>query len=275
VTPSWYDLLDVDPTATPEEIRAAWKNAVEGLDPTDRRFKSLNRAAEVLLDPERRAAHDADLAAQESEADLVDEVEEEPAPAEPVVLTKRSADPEAEEAPERSAPANRWRLTAILGLVAAVLLAAAAVSAWRGGDSDRPDQDDIAEAVGAAEAAVAPVLSYDYQDMDASKTAALPYLTKAYGEEFERNLDGYLRDAAAQTKTVVDAEFVASGVVRTGHDLVDVLVFVNRPTTKNGEDTIVYKDYVTLRMTREDDAWLLDCLVVALPDGSNGDCDRD
>ncbi|HVX54270.1 J domain-containing protein, partial [Nocardioides sp.] len=63
-SPTWYDLLAVDPTASTEEIRAAWKSAIADLDPTDRRFATLSEAAGVLLDPERRQAYDAELAAQ-------------------------------------------------------------------------------------------------------------------------------------------------------------------------------------------------------------------
>ncbi len=54
MTPTWYDLLGVEPDASADDIRAAWKAAIADLDPTDRRFKTLNEAAEVLLDPQRR-----------------------------------------------------------------------------------------------------------------------------------------------------------------------------------------------------------------------------
>ena len=58
MTPSWYDVLDVDPAASTDEVRAAWRAGVADLDPTERRFRLLNQAAEVLLDPARRAEHD-------------------------------------------------------------------------------------------------------------------------------------------------------------------------------------------------------------------------
>ena len=63
---NWYDVLDVDPTATADEIRAAWRGAVADLDPTDRRFRVYNQAAEVLLDPARRSAYDGELAAEQA-----------------------------------------------------------------------------------------------------------------------------------------------------------------------------------------------------------------
>ena len=74
--PNWYDLLDVDHDASDTEIRAAWKAAIADLDPTDRRFRVYNQAAEVLLDPARRAAYDAELAAAQRA--------EEPEPTPPV-----------------------------------------------------------------------------------------------------------------------------------------------------------------------------------------------
>ena len=72
---SLYDLLDVDEDATPAQIRTAWKAAIADLDPTDRRFRAFNDAAGVLLDADKRAAYDAELAAGRTEA----EVDEAPA----------------------------------------------------------------------------------------------------------------------------------------------------------------------------------------------------
>ncbi len=65
MTPSWYDLLGVDAGADTDEVRAAWKAAIAELDPGERRFRLCTTAAEVLLDPERRAAYDAELAADD------------------------------------------------------------------------------------------------------------------------------------------------------------------------------------------------------------------
>src|SRR4249919_1974242 len=67
-TTNLYDVLDIEPTSTPDEIRAAWRAAVADLDPTDRRFRVYNQAAEVLLDPLRRAAYDEQLERGRSDA---------------------------------------------------------------------------------------------------------------------------------------------------------------------------------------------------------------
>ena len=60
-TPTWYDLLDVPPDASTDEVRAAWRQQIADLEPGDRRFDTLNRAASVLLDPDTRSAYDAGL----------------------------------------------------------------------------------------------------------------------------------------------------------------------------------------------------------------------
>lgn len=65
-SPTWYDLLDVEPAASTDEIRTAWKHAVADLDPTDRRFQRLSEAAAVLLDPARRESYDTSLSAEQS-----------------------------------------------------------------------------------------------------------------------------------------------------------------------------------------------------------------
>jgi len=102
VNANWYDLLDVDPDATSDEIRAAWRSAIEGMDPTDRRFRVYNRAAEVLLDEDKRAAYDVELAAQESD-DEAESTEAEPDEAEPDEAVPDEALPDEAE-PDEAEP---------------------------------------------------------------------------------------------------------------------------------------------------------------------------
>src|SRR3954447_15948210 len=59
-TANLYDVLDVEPTSTPEEIRAAWRAAVAHLDPTQRPFRLDNQAAEGRLAPSGRTSYDAE-----------------------------------------------------------------------------------------------------------------------------------------------------------------------------------------------------------------------
>jgi Mce-associated membrane protein len=96
--PSWYDVLGVDPTADTDEIRAAWRAGIADLDPSDRRFRSLNQAAEVLLDPASRATYDASLVEPESDA-VPASIAATPA-APPTHETGRTREPRATKAPQ-------------------------------------------------------------------------------------------------------------------------------------------------------------------------------
>ena len=293
MTPSWYDVLGVDPGATSEEIREAWKASIADLAPTDRQFRLRNKAAEVLLDAELRSAHDAELDAdadadadgdEAAPADVPAEPDEVPAP--PVVLEEAVPAPVTEPGPpaaETGATTPPVWLVAVLGVLAlalAVLAVLAVVStgddtagdgssASTSGADGLPDATQVEAARSAAEAAVVPVLSYDYRTLDRDKQEALSYMTPTYQAEYDKLFEGAIRVNAPSTKTVVSVRLLASGVVRTGPGRVDILLFVNRPTV-NKQRSVEYHDQVTMRMVDQDGTWLADCLITR-PDGVCGD----
>ena len=87
-----YDLLDVEESASSDEVRAAWKASIADLDPTDRRFRAFNDAAGVLLDPEKRAAYDRELSTQRDVEDgSVEETAVAEAPADAPVVEEAPA----------------------------------------------------------------------------------------------------------------------------------------------------------------------------------------
>ena len=256
---SWYDVLGVEPGASTEEIRAAWRSGIADLDPSERRFRLLNQAAEVLLDPARRAEHDAALAQEERELDEPSE------PSESAAVAPAADTPAAKPA----ASASRlplvpgWALVVLA--VLAVLSVGAATLVWAqpnervvasaNGGNEIEESAEQARAV--AERAVGPVLSYDYRSFEESTAAARSYMTTAYQEDYDK-LVAALEPNLEEVQPVVEVEVVDSAVVRTSGDRVDVLVFVNRPTLRKGMDEPeIYKDQVTLRMVREDGQWLV------------------
>jgi Mce-associated membrane protein len=262
-SPSWYDVLGVEPGASAEEVRAAWKDGIADLDPSDRRFRLLNQAAEVLLDPEQRAAYDASLA---------------PAPVEEVAprpsrdqVTDAGTQPQVGDRGPFVVPA--WLLA---GLVVAIAIFVG-LSVWQANRNDEPDgsrgatssdltPSDARDAQVAAEKAAVAILAYDYRDLEGSRDAALPYLTDDYREKYDQLFE-VLQENAPNTKTIVRAELVASAVGLVGEDRIQVLVFVNRPTL-NAELTEpeVYKDQATLTMVEVDGEWLVDNMTTTLPD---------
>jgi len=260
VTPTWYDLLGVEPDASAEEIRAAWKSGIADLDPGDRRFRSLNEAAEVLLDPARRSTYDASL-------------DPEPEPAAPPV----SAGPEpdldvdndddvdrtfdedfdaAETPPSmRRGTVPAWLLATLAALCLLLVVAAGYLAS-------QPSDDAIAEATsdaqGSAERATVTILAYDYRTLDEDQKASGALMTAGYKKKYDQLFE-VIKENAEAVKPVVTVDVVASGVVRSGDDRVQVLVFVNRPTTnaKTAEPT-VFRDQVRVTMVKSGDDWLVD-----------------
>ena len=180
--PTWYDVLGVSRDASPAEIKAAWRNATDKFEPGSGsgQFRMFNEAADVLLDPERRAAYDASLDADQAEAPADAQppapTAEEPAPPPPPPVrradgcavrrtpTPRRSDdvsaPSAErqKAATRSAtpyePASRRAgiLLAVLALLTVAALVAAGFFALQVREDART-ADARDEAPGAAETA--------------------------------------------------------------------------------------------------------------------------
>jgi len=271
-SPSWYDVLGVEADASAEEVRAAWKSGIADLDPSDRRFRLLNQAAEVLLDPEQRAAYDASLAPP------VDEVRGAPATSLETTAADAGTDGGSEDRKLAPRPTSGFVVPAWLlaGLVVAIAIFVG-LSIWQANRNDEPDgsrgstssdltPSDARDAQVAAEKAAVAILAYDYRDLEGSRDAALPYLTDDYREKYEQLFE-VLQENAPNTKTIVRAELVASAVGLVGEDRIQVLVFVNRPTLNADlTEPEVYKDQATLTMVEVDGEWLVDDMTTTLPD---------
>ncbi len=63
---SWYEVLGIEPTASPDEVRVAYRQAARRHHPDyggdGERMQDLNAAWQVLGDPARRLAYDRQLA---------------------------------------------------------------------------------------------------------------------------------------------------------------------------------------------------------------------
>lgn len=276
--PTWYDLLAVDPAASSEEIRAAWKGAIADLDPTDRRFATLTEAAGVLLDSGRRQAYDAELAHQAevaaaaaAEAESQAESQAEPEPGE----EPAAAVVEVAPAPRRAPYLLPGWVLAMVGVLAVAAVVLAVVLAGQhpaskvvqgeatlaSGTKVTQIEQSAADAQAAARTAIVPLLSYDYRHLDADQRKAEGYLTDSYRKSYDR-LFGIIKQNAPGTQTVITTKVVESGVVRVDGDRVQVLLFVDRPTTNKATTTpIPYQDQVTATMRKVGGSWLVDNLV--------------
>ena len=265
-TANWYDVLDVDQGASTDEIRDAWRAAIADLTPADRRFRLYNQAGEVLLDPERRAAHDADLAAEESAVEPADEPVSTAAPAPPAAPAEPPAD--APVGAPSGPGGRRFPVVPTWSLVVAGVLAAlvAGLTVYL---LNQPSEEDVTASVagarGAAERAVVPLLSYDYRDLDGTEQAAHDVMTSDYRERYDQ-LFAVIEENAPSTRTVVQAEMVAAAVVRAdaAGDRVEILVFVDQARTNRAEgEPEVFRNQARLTMQRVDGEWLVDDVVTS------------
>ena len=251
--PDLYDLLDVDRGASDAEIRAAWKAEIADLDPTDRRFRMSTRPPRCCSTRSsgRRTT---------------------PSWRPPSPRPSRSPRPEPEPEPVadgRCRIPNRWRPPTgggrwvvptwlLIGVgVLTVLVIAAAAYFWTQ-PSDSSIEESTREAQSAAERAIVPVLSYDYKTLDDDQAAAQAAMTSDYRKEYDRS-SRWSRRTRPSTGTAITTEVIASGIVRSGEDRVEVLLFVNQPTTnKQQKDPVVFKNQVRVTMQLVGDEWLID-----------------
>ena len=282
-SPNLYDMLDVDSTASGDEIRAAWKAAIADLDPSDRRFRAYNQAAEVLLDPERRAAYDAELTTTGNAPEPAVAEGHGPAPTAvpPAVssdagpgrgglgarltgLKTRLARPRpAAATTATSASVARWPVPAWLLIGLAVLVAAliAGVVYLANQPSDTDIEESTRAAQSAAERAIVPVLSYDAKTLDEDQAAAQAQMTSDYREDYDKLFESVKENAPGTGTVVVADQPFASGIVRSGEDRVQILLFVNRTVTNKARpEPVVFRDQVTVTMQRVGGDWLVDDL---------------
>lgn len=292
---SLYDLLDVPEDATAAEIRTAWKAAIADLDPTDRRFRAYNDAAGVLLDEEKRAAYDLELAAGRTDEapDETDATEaaEEPvptvAPAPKVDPSKKAEQASAVEKPEAAPePAPQpvvdasgpptWALAAVAVVAVLSIALLVVVSSWPGswgGDSpaEKQDQAAAAEKAGAsaqaaADSAIPVVLGYDYRTLDQDFAAAEEFLTDEFAGKrtalFDQKTESglTLREQVVEDRVVVQAAVVTTGLTRVSADgkQATVVVYVNQDSQKGKETPRSLQMWATLSMVSDGDDWLLD-----------------
>ena len=119
------------------------------------------------------------------------------------------------------------------------------------------------EAPGAAERAARSVFEYDYRHLPADRKRAEGFLTGSYRSEYvkaatalEKQKDGG-PGLAIQTKAVVTATALASGVVDADEDSARVLVYVNQVSQKAGGEPQNFSNRVAMTMQKEGKRWLL------------------
>ncbi|WP_408896942.1 J domain-containing protein [Nocardioides sp. R1-1] len=288
---SLYDLLDVEETASADEIRAAWKAAIADLDPTERRFRAYNDAAGVLLDPDKRAAYDAELAAERAaEASADDASDPDLGTTDEPGRENSRLDDEASSSQREfhrpagetvSTPAPQPRrapgtpaivaaaLAAVLCVAVAVVLTTLPGARGEATAKELAERGERVEAAaisaeGAAEQMVAPVLSYGYETMAADLERRGQHMTDDFRAKTERGWPEITKEAEAQ-QIVVEAKPTGAALTRVDPDgrRAAVVVFIDQYVTKAGAEPFVLRMWATFSLVKVDGSesrWLLDDL---------------
>ena len=283
--PTWYDILGVDRDASPEQIKAAWREATDKFEPGagSGQFRLFSEAADVLLDAQKRAEYDDSLAPVEPSMPAVE-------PSAPVVELSRdqsdgfdyplaplAAQPSAAESGRDGRVVSRLSglstlSVSILAGLAVVALALAGVAGTKlvlkaDAVSQRADATDAgSSASAAAERGLVAVLGYDYRRLTTDRDQALKFLTPKYQADYKKTFqllantpDGKPGNAV-KTKAVVVATVRNVGVIDATTKRVRLLAFVDQASTKGSGDPVTFQNRVVVTMVKSGDAWLIDAL---------------
>jgi Mce-associated membrane protein len=289
VNPTLYDILGVSSDASREEIRKAWRDAADRFEPGEggstKQFRLFNEAAEVLLDPERRKAYDAELGEESAPDTARNSAATVPGPpmpgtsavAAPAAPAARPATPaavhaaaeggeveEVEADAREKATAGRllpWWVLAVLGALTAVAVGAAAYFVTQAQRAEAY-QEALVRGSAAAENAAGPVLSYSHETLEADRDAAAKFLTDEYREKYVDTYELVL-EGAPQAKATVEAKVLASAPMLTGEkrdpDRVSVLVFVDQATVSAADsEPKRFLNRAQFDMVNVDGTWLVD-----------------
>lgn len=264
--PTLYDILGVSPDADPATIKAAWRSSADRFDPEEgaAQFRLFNEAAEVLLDPGKRAAYDAELAADRSGASTGSSAATRSSAAttsSSATLPDSSADEDGRgsEDPSASFGGPPRLLVAIVAVLAVLATAGAVLLTLEAREIEATDRARSVAPSAAAEAAER-VLSYSHDSIAADRDAGMKYFTGDYREEYVETMDTVIADGAAQVKAVVEADVLQTAVVRAEPGAVEVLLYVNQVTTSTVDDgePSTALNRVRFSMVERDGTWLVD-----------------
>ncbi|KXF55785.1 hypothetical protein AXA44_36755 [Rhodococcus sp. SC4] len=158
---------------------------------------------------------------------------------------------------------QRRRGTLILACLSIVLVAVTALGTVLFMKARAAHEVDTArsEAVAAAQDLVPKVLSYSYDNLDASLTGATEALTGQFKTDFQQLVDSTVRPTANEQKIVTNTVVQAASVVDAAEDQATVLAFINQSTTATDQQTPkVDGARLRIALAKIDDRWLISAI---------------
>ncbi len=166
-------------------------------------------------------------------------------------------------APVSAEPVRRRRWGGVLaGVLAALLVASAGLTAWLYFHTYRPDQAVGPAASDAvlqqAKDATVAVLSYSPENLDKDLAAAKSHLTGDFLKYYTQFTDEVVRPAVQTKKVSTTANVVQAAVSEMHPDQAKVLVFVNQTTiSADRTEPALAASSVVVTMDKVDGKWLI------------------
>lgn len=199
----------------------------------------------------------------EQKASVAETAETETPDSEPSVAEPSVTEPSAAEAGSSEAePAGRtnWVPTIVIGAVAALLVAFAAVAALKPGtevdNAAWVDQGETSEVTRATSDALVGLYRYNFATIDADIAAGLEKMTPAFREESQKFIEE-IKSTANETQTATDVDVLDIGVVRLQDDKAELFANINVSATSAGvaSGNVVFP--LIANMEKIDGQWLL------------------
>ncbi|MFC8180762.1 hypothetical protein ACFULT_17975 [Rhodococcus sp. NPDC057297] len=168
----------------------------------------------------------------------------------------------AEAGSPEAEPAGRtnWVPTIVIGAVAALLVAFAAVAALKPGtevdNAAWVDQGETSEVTRATSDALVGLYRYNFATIDADIAAGLEKMTPAFREESQKFIEE-IKSTANETQTATDVDVLDIGVVRLQDDKAELFANINVSATSAGvaSGNVVFP--LIANMEKIDGQWLL------------------
>jgi len=212
----------------------------------DTEVTALDQSDEADAEKSETGTESSDLADDESDAGATE-------------LVSDDAD---DIAPVSTVPARRRWVRVLAGVLAALLVASAGLTAWLYFHTYRPDQAVGPAASDAvlqqAKDATVAVLSYSPESLDKDLAAAKSHLTGDFLSYYSQFTDQVVRPAVQTKKVSTTANVVQAAVSEIHPDKAKVLVFVNQTTTSSDRaEPALAASSVVVTMDKVDGKWLI------------------
>ena len=158
---------------------------------------------------------------------------------------------------------RRWLLAVAGPLAVAIIVGLSAAGGWffwervqiQGEQSARADLPKLA----ARE--ISEIFGYDYQTVERSLSAAYPWLTPEYRQEFEKRAVAQIIPEAKKREVVIQAAVVGVGVMSAKRTSASVMVYMNQTMTdKASRDPVYNGSRVRVDFRKVGHNWLISAI---------------